>query len=1718
MGTTFAVDCTIFELSNANVNPLYTYGTYSSSGSGTGTATVVFSQSTTYYPFTGGFAISCMVQEATSATVTWTESGSGYTSAQLYPVSGASNVHAQINYKANPANNANLVDSGNFSTNTTAYGAGLTFVVAQAAPAMSTLVDNFSTNDLSTVWGNSGGTVAVSGGRCSIQADTAYDSWIQSTGVFSLVGSSFYAEMFPYIAPSAQTGLQPTQDKSNGPEMYYGGGTLYAQLTQNFSSVTVGSMAYNATNHAWWRIRESAGTIYWDASPDGSTWTNLWSSTYVQPVNNMYGYAYGGDYGGGSDPTGTSYVAYVNTPPTTSINVTGVGASEGIAGGVGSVTATKTVNVTGVGAARTAAGGVGSVTTTSSVNVTGVGASVGIAGGIGSVTATNSGNVNISGTGASVGIAGGAGSVTITQNKNVSGVGASVSTAGGVGSVSANQGAFVSGVGARVGVSGGSGSVTSTGAPKPFPTNVLGIVVQIYINGTWVDISAYVYQRNDIQITDMGRPNESSQIQPGQLTLTLNNRDGRFSPENASGPYYPYIQLNTPFRIYVYGESLSSVSYAGYRFYGEVSEWPPTSDQSGNDVYSSITVSGIWRRLSRSQTNIGSAYYRYMTMLTGASQPVVYYPMEDGSGATVFPQWMGSAGSGTAGTWTGTPSLAADGTDFPGSDAITQFNLAAFTFSGFYGGGTPTDNCIRFALAVPKGGDSTQGGSDWNLLHIETAGTVASIDVYLKPNGDLELQGLNSSGGSLFISTGTNNYQGVPVLLSVELTPSGSTVNAALRTIAPGGTSVIESITASTTGSIGAVTAILVSRAGVLTNTAGGQLSVHYNIPSITAAAMALGGNSGETAIARFERICTEMGIAYEVIGTTSLAMGPQYDGTLAAVLQTIESTDQGILYETRDQLGLGYRTYSSLINQSAALTINYAGNVLSAPLVPSYDDQYINNDVTVQNYDGYTYKLQLVTGVRSILAPPNGVGDYPGNPVSVVLKNDSDVSTVAQRVLFPGVASALRIPSVSVNLATAEAQSIFSAVPSMRIGDYLAISNPPAWLVGSQANSLAWGYTETINNFSWTFSFNTVPEAPYQSGFNPGTTVGGQSTGTAVTGGQSGAAALTGAQIGPASVTASSVSSSVTYNIGTTVVTVAASPPGNPAVGNIWIDSANYYQLNNWDGNNWIPIVWAGFQVLGSGTITTDLLVANSITAALIAAGAINGQSITAASIGTTSLTASTLNGCTVESSSFVIDDISDGAILVYAQTNITTTYNGGSSVWLCPSGTQFARVQCWSGAAGGGAHETSGGGGGEYAEEPQLAVTPGNSYSYTVGAGGAGATAPNASTAGQNTAFAGDNTTVLANGAPSVPYQTYGPGWGGNGSNNTIHYPGGNGGASSTHGSLGGGGGGGGSSAGPASSGNDGASTTSNAGGAGGPAPAGGAAGGAGSAYGTGNGSNGNPPGGGGGGTGSATGTGGTGNNGKIIVTAVRRQLIAAISAVAGTDPYSNNYPLGVLAGLLTLTASGTPPVPAAGMSSLYANTSGTPAAILPSGFVGSLPVRQNDTTTKVVTGSTMSAVSIAWPYSAFDGQINTTYTLRANGFGSTGSVSSVLSFCINGITGQAAAINIGATFMANSDQFEWSAEFTIAIKTTGSSGTCSVSGKVQMGVYCGSPLTGTTQLPVSSNSPNASSAFIGGNSPVSIDTTTASNITLQAGWGNTAGSPSITGVFSSLERTGP
>ncbi len=249
----------------------------------------------------------------------------------------------------------------------------------------------------------------------------------------------------------------------------------------------------------------------------------------------------------------------------------------------------------------------------------------------------------------------------------------------------------------------------------------------------------------------------------------------------------------------------------------------------------------------------------------------------------------------------------------------------------------------------------------------------------------------------------------------------------------------------------------------------------------------------------------------------------------------------------------------------------------------------------------------------------------------------------------------------------------------------------------------------------------------------------------------------------------------------------------------------------------------------------------------------------------------------------------------LVY--TDSVTVAVPGTFSWLCPAGITLVEVSCYGGGGGGGSAsivEGGGGGGGAFSERVAVPVTPGATYTFVVGAPGAGQTSGGGGvTSGVSSTFTGDSSVQVVAVGGTGGSTTLG-GAGGLASACTgdtgLKFDGGTGGVG---GGLSGATGGGGASGNPVANGANGQAGGS--GGAGGVGANGGGSGGDGTA----GGHPGGIPGGGGAGGAATNGNGQAGGNGQVTITTfatIAMSFIASTTSVyqAVTNPGTITPPL--------------------------------------------------------------------------------------------------------------------------------------------------------------------------------------------------------------------------------
>ena len=354
----------------------------------------------------------------------------------------------------------------------------------------------------------------------------------------------------------------------------------------------------------------------------------------------------------------------------------------------------------------------------------------------------------------------------------------------------------------------------------------------------------------------------------------------------------------------------------------------------------------------------------------------------------------------------------------------------------------------------------------------------------MNTNGSLKLKAWDAEGTEILnTSYFLFAMNGKKKSLGIELTKDGSDID--YRVISydlddstlnnPSSGAITGTLTGNT---IGRVTQFRFGEDGLMNDTAFGHLALSDSNVGFNSATNAQIGWVGEKAAARIHRLGVEENIqAYStMIGDQQ--MGVQSRDTALGLMRDAESVDQGILGEQRDILGIRHIQRASLYNQTPVLILDYEGSDgLVAPLDPVEDDQHVTNDVTVTREGGSFARTTLTTGPLSTQSPPDGIGLYDTSQ-TFHLFDDDQPPHHAGWLLHLGTWDEMRFPQVTVDLANAP-ESIDDAVLA-DFGCRMQITNTPVWLPPDTIDLLILGYTETMDQFTWTITYNCAPYGPY--------------------------------------------------------------------------------------------------------------------------------------------------------------------------------------------------------------------------------------------------------------------------------------------------------------------------------------------------------------------------------------------------------------------------------------------------------------------------------------------------------------------------------------------------------------------------------------------------------------------------------------------------------------
>lgn len=583
---------------------------------------------------------------------------------------------------------------------------------------------------------------------------------------------------------------------------------------------------------------------------------------------------------------------------------------------------------------------------------------------------------------------------------------------------------------------------------------------------SWTDVSTDVQLKSGITCT-RGKGDRYGQIQPGTLSLTLDNPTGAYTPNYAAGSNYPNVVIGK--RIQWHASIDNGVNWFP-RFDGFIDTYQ-TSWNTENGSWASCVVQATDRTKFLGRQSFLDSLLKTIIVADGA---VDYWPLTDPVG-TLHPQ-------NVTGTIVLTPSsttdpaqivtYGVDGLPYEGTTAVQteQTQLRASGPTHVYSGAFTLLAFVKIPVPNPFASytpillfDPTQA---WDIFLRIDATTGEAIFEIEDPNFTQLQTGTPASGsmidGQWHAIGGTFD----PAAVGGSMTLYIDGVN-------------IGSITG--LGPLGA-TYTLFSIAGNL-NAATVQpllVQAHTALFSVVYGQGVLGpagltGFTGDTSHVRANRIADFANINPTNVGTAGTqSMGPLTDvagKSLDQLLQEVQATENGAIFFAVDGT---LKTVSRRNFDNPAIAITLPTGSYEADLQHVTDDSQLVNNVAATGSSGN--RQTAVNTALSYLGTVN---------VDVTLNTTSDPEALgyAQRRLIDGT-PAPRFDTVSLDLISMipvttpyNGVTVITAFWNSDIGSVLQCTGLPTG--SAPATSMTQqiqGYTETRTAESYGVKFNTTP------------------------------------------------------------------------------------------------------------------------------------------------------------------------------------------------------------------------------------------------------------------------------------------------------------------------------------------------------------------------------------------------------------------------------------------------------------------------------------------------------------------------------------------------------------------------------------------------------------------------------------------------------------------
>jgi hypothetical protein len=596
---------------------------------------------------------------------------------------------------------------------------------------------------------------------------------------------------------------------------------------------------------------------------------------------------------------------------------------------------------------------------------------------------------------------------------------------------------------------------------------------------TWTDISAYVRLADGIHVT-RGRTSEFSDVQPGTMSLTLDNRARLFDPSYAAGTYFGQLLPQTRIRHRVRHNSINYPIFDGY-----IQGWPQ-SYQYPREAVVQINAVDLFSRLATRKLPPTSLALEIL-----ADRPAAYFPMLEDS----MPVCSDLSGSGWAAKYSGVVKVV--DSPLPGESGLKAKNIVETggrTHSLVSATGPELDlvysveawfniDSVSLTIAALIGG--RVDAASW---YVQSVNAVVSLSVGTEEvDGEVVLLGeatlLDATGATAatieFPYSTDVTYQLVSVLDSTATT----------WTIYLNGTSVGSSTVSAFTFESGSVFSPGIE---IGTDEAVNATFSHFAVytEELTAARILAHLHAGitggvlDTAAARLASIANFAGLVDaglydddDLEENTYLGRA-SYSGSALSAMQEIATTEQGRLFVS----SAGMLTIQGRTADMGALTVN---SVSQATLADSGANAYVEVSPEANTLDLMRNAIYVSTSgatVQVVDADSRAQYDELEESISAVLDDPTAATNLGLSRLRRFADPSTRVPQVRL-IPRSSTDARYPIVLGAELGWRFTIQRTP------QSLGSVMEFVETLEGLSLTFGeghmtadFYLVPALPVEA------------------------------------------------------------------------------------------------------------------------------------------------------------------------------------------------------------------------------------------------------------------------------------------------------------------------------------------------------------------------------------------------------------------------------------------------------------------------------------------------------------------------------------------------------------------------------------------------------------------------------------------------------------